>query len=121
MLAICIIFKILAVPLFLIVGTVELLFKFLTNLSSYVIGPLMFFIIGWDILVPVHAGMDAMPDPDRDGSGRLLRDLCGSCNHCSAGACRGGHRRIHPLVTYLQKYCGMEVLIFLAKKMQKTM
>ena len=42
-------FKILAVPLFLIVGTVELLFKFLTNLSSYVIGPLMFFIIGWDI------------------------------------------------------------------------
>ena len=49
MLAIRIIFIILAVPLFLIVGTVELLFKFLTNLSSYVIGPLMFFIIGWDI------------------------------------------------------------------------
>lgn len=49
MLAIRIIFKILAVSLFLIVGTVELLFKFLTNLSSYVIGPLMFFIIIWDI------------------------------------------------------------------------
>lgn len=49
MLAIRIIFIILAVPLFLIVGTVELLFKFLTNLSSYVIGSLMFFIIGWDI------------------------------------------------------------------------
>ena len=49
MLAIRLIFKILAVPLFLIVGTVELLCKFLTNLSSYVIGPLMFFIIGWDI------------------------------------------------------------------------
>ena len=49
MLAIRIIFIILAVPLFLIVGTVELLFKFLTNLSSYVIGSPMFFIIGWDI------------------------------------------------------------------------
>lgn len=49
MLAIRIIFMILAVPLFLVVGNVELLFKFLINLSSYVIGPLMFFIIGWDI------------------------------------------------------------------------
>jgi hypothetical protein len=44
-----IIFKILAVPLFLIVGIGELLFKLLTNISSYVIGPLMFFIIGCDI------------------------------------------------------------------------
>ena len=49
MLAIRIIFKIFAVPLFLIVGTAELLFKLLTNLSSYVIGPLLIFILGWDI------------------------------------------------------------------------
>lgn len=49
MLAIRIIFKIFAVPLFLIVGTAELLFKLLTNLSSYVIGPLLIFSLGWDI------------------------------------------------------------------------
>lgn len=49
MLLIRILFKIVAVPLFLIVGTVELMFKFLTNVSSYVIGPLMLFIIGCDI------------------------------------------------------------------------
>mgnify|MGYP003496393512 CR=1 FL=1 len=49
MVVIRIIFKILAVPLFLIVGLAELIFKLLTNLSSYVIGPLMFFIIGCDI------------------------------------------------------------------------
>ena len=49
MLLIRILFKIVAVPLFLIVGTVEFLFKFLTNVSSYVIGPLMLFIIGCDI------------------------------------------------------------------------
>ncbi|MGI6033691.1 MAG: hypothetical protein ACOX69_09765, partial [Coriobacteriales bacterium] len=42
-------FKIIALPIFLIVGLAELLFKLLTNLSSYVIGPLMFFIIGCDI------------------------------------------------------------------------
>ena len=49
MLAIRIIFKIIAIPLFLVVGIAELLFKLLTNLSSYIIGPLMFLIIGCDI------------------------------------------------------------------------
>lgn len=53
MLAIRIIFKIFAVPLFLIVGTPELLFKLLTNLSSYVIGPLLFFILVL-ILIKLH-------------------------------------------------------------------
>jgi hypothetical protein len=49
MLFVHILFKIIALPVFLIVGLAELLFKLLTNLSSYVIGPLMFFIIGCDI------------------------------------------------------------------------
>ncbi|MEE8886137.1 MAG: hypothetical protein SOI56_06155 [Eubacteriales bacterium] len=49
MLFVRILFKIIALPIFLIVGLAELLFKLLTNLSSYVIGPLMFFIIGCDI------------------------------------------------------------------------
>lgn len=49
MMIIRILFKIIAVPLFLIVGIAELIFKLLTNLSSYIIGPLMYFIIGCDI------------------------------------------------------------------------
>ncbi|MDY6341993.1 MAG: hypothetical protein SPL54_06945 [Lachnospiraceae bacterium] len=49
MLIIRILFKIIAIPLFLIVGLAELAFKLLINVSSYVIGPLMFFIIGCDI------------------------------------------------------------------------
>lgn len=49
MLIIRVLFKIFAIPLFLIVGIAELVFKLLTNVSSYVIGPLMLFIIGCDI------------------------------------------------------------------------
>ena len=49
MLFVRIVFKIIALPVFLIVGIAELLFKLLTNLSSYVIEPMMFFIIGCDI------------------------------------------------------------------------
>lgn len=49
MLFVRIIFKIMALPVFLIVGIAELLFKLLTNLSSYIIGPLMLFIVSCDI------------------------------------------------------------------------
>ena len=39
-------FKILALPVMLVLGTLELTMKLLTNLSCYIIGPFMLFLVG---------------------------------------------------------------------------
>lgn len=41
-------FKLLALPIILILMAAALLVKLVTNLSAYVMGPLMLFILGWE-------------------------------------------------------------------------
>lgn len=47
-------FKLLALPLILILMTAAILVRMVTNLSSYIVGPLMLFILGFGIYSAVQ-------------------------------------------------------------------
>lgn len=47
--------KIMALPLVVVIAVVGLLFNLATNLSGYVIGPVMLLILGFDVWFLIHA------------------------------------------------------------------
>lgn len=128
MLIIRVLFKIFAIPLFLIVGIAELVFKLLDQCFKLCHRSADAFHHRLRYLVPVRAEMAALSASDWNGSSLLSRACCGSCCHCSAGDSARRYRRIHPLVTWknriiwirgLFRFSGGMVPVFLLIRRRK--